>query len=71
MTTIEIGNIGSKEQAELLVSKLNGQTYMNFICEYGVYAGNYPLTVSTERTETSEDELKSMVLFYLACEAKL
>lgn len=40
MTTIEVGNIGSKEQAELLVSKLNGQTYMNFICEYGVYAGN-------------------------------
>jgi len=70
MTTIEIGNIGSKEQALALVEKLSGKTYMNFIVEYGVYAGNYPVTVSTERPDTTEDELKSMFLFHLACEAK-
>ena len=68
MTTIELGNIGNKEQAEKLISKLQGKTYMNFIVDYGVYAGNYPVTVSTERAETTEEELKSMVLFYMACE---
>jgi hypothetical protein len=66
MTTIELGNIGTKEQAQKLISVLQGQTYMNFIVDYGVYAGNYPVTVSTERHETTEEELKDMVLFYLA-----
>jgi hypothetical protein len=66
MTTIELGNIGSEEQAKKLISKLQGQTYMNFIVDYGVYAGNYPVIVSTERPETTEEELKDMVLFYLA-----
>jgi CHASE3 domain sensor protein len=68
MTTIEIGNIGSKEQAQKLVSKLQGQTYMNFIVQYGKYAGNYPVTVLTERPETTEEELREMLLFYMACE---
>jgi hypothetical protein len=68
MTTIELGNIGCKEQAEKLVSKLSGKTYMNFIVNYGICAGNYPVSISTERDETSEDELKNMVLFFMACE---
>lgn len=68
MTTIELGNIGNKEQAEKLVSKLSNKTYMNFIVDYGICAGNYPVSISTEREETSEDELKDMVLFVLACE---
>lgn len=68
MVTIELGNIGSKEQVEKLTLKLSGKTYMNFIVDYSIAAGNYPVTISTERTETTEDELKNMVLFYLACE---
>ena len=68
MTTIELGNIGSKEQVEKLISKLSGKTYMNFIVDYSIAAGNYPVSISTERTETTEDELKDMVLFYLAFE---
>ena len=68
MTTIELGNIGSKEQVEKLISKLSGKTYMNFIFDYSIAAGNYPVSISTERTETTEDELKDMVLFYLAFE---
>jgi hypothetical protein len=67
MTTIELGNIGSKEQVEKLTAKLSGQTYMNFIVDYSISAGNYPLLISTERENTTEDELKDMVLFYLAC----
>jgi hypothetical protein len=66
MTTIELGNIGSKTQAEKLVSILGGQTYMNLIVDYSISAGNYPVSVSTEREETTESELKDMVLFYLA-----
>mgnify|MGYP003598209474 CR=1 FL=1 len=68
MTTIELGNIGSKEQVEKLTLKLSGKTYMNFIVDYAIAAGNYPVSISTERPETTEDELKDMVLFYLACE---
>lgn len=67
MTTIELGNIGSKEQAEIVTLKLSGKTYMNFIVDYSVSAHNYPVSVSTERPDTTEDELKDMVLFYLAC----
>jgi hypothetical protein len=68
LKTIELGNIGSKEQAEKLTLKLAGETYMNFIVDYAIAAGNYPVAISTEREGTTEDELKDMVLFYLACE---
>jgi hypothetical protein len=68
MTTIELGNIGSKEQVEKLTLKLSGKTYMNFIVDYAIAAGNYPVSISTERPDTTEDELKDMVLFYLASE---
>jgi hypothetical protein len=68
MTTIELGNIRSKEQVEKLALKLSGKTYMNFIVDYAIAAGNYPVSISTETPETTEDELKDMVLFYLACE---
>lgn len=67
MVTIELGNIGNKEQAQKLVSKLNGKTYMNFIVDYGIYAGNYPVSVSTN-SEVTEDELKNMLLFVMASE---
>ena len=67
MTTIELGNIGSKEQVEKLIAKLSGKTYMNFIVGYSVDAGNYPVIISTE-SEVTENELKDMVMFVLACE---
>ncbi len=68
MITIEIGNIGSREQAEKVKQVLQGKTYMNFIVDYGCCAGNYPMTLSTERPETTEQELLSMALFYIASE---
>jgi len=68
MTTIELGNLPSKEQAEKLIEKLSGKTYMNFIVQYGSYAGNFPAYVMTERPDTTEEELKDMVLYYLASE---
>jgi hypothetical protein len=68
MTTIELGNIGDKEQAIRLVEFLGGKTFYNFIAQYGICAGNYPVSISTERVGTTEDELKDMVLFVLALE---
>ena len=68
MITIELGNIGSKEQAEKLVKKLSGKTYYNFIVEYGSCMGNYPVSVSTEYSGAIEEEVKNMLLFILACE---
>lgn len=68
MTTIELGNIGSEEQAKRIFEKLNGRTYMNFMVGYAPACGNWPVSVSTEREDTTEEELTSMVLFYLASE---
>jgi len=68
MTTIELGNIGSKLQAEKIIAKLSGKTYYNFIVEYGIDCNNYPVLVSTEYDGATESELKDMVLFVLACE---
>jgi len=67
MITIELGNIGSKEQAEKLVKRLSGKTYYNFTVEYGSCGGNYPVSVSTEYVGAIE-EVKNMLLFVLACE---
>jgi len=41
---------------------------MNFIVQYGICVNNYPVTISTEREETSKKELRKMVTFFLACE---
>ena len=68
MITIELGNIGSKEQAEKIAKKLNGQTYYNFQVEYGIYAGNYPVSVSTDYEGAEENEVIGMLLFVMACE---
>ena len=67
MKTIELGNIGSLEQVRNLILLLSGKTYMNFIVDYAVAAGNYPVSVSTEHPTVTQEELKDMVLFYLAC----
>ena len=68
MTTINLGNVGSKEQAEKIFIKLNGKSYMNFIVDFASCAENWPVTISTERMGTSKKELRKMVLFVLACE---
>ena len=68
MTAINLGNIGSKEQAEKIQSKLQGQSWMNFqviIC-YMKY--NWPVTVATEDTTVTKKQLRKMVMFTLATE---
>jgi hypothetical protein len=68
MTTIELGNIGSKEQVEKLIAKLSGKTYMDLIVSWSIDCHNYPVSIITEYPNVTEDELKDMVLFVLACE---
>jgi len=68
MTTIELGNVQSEDQAKKLVEKLNGKTYYNFSVQYGTYAGNYPVTVTTEYEGAKKKEVKSMLMFVMACE---
>lgn len=68
MVTIELGNIGSKEQAERIANKLNGKTYYNFKVEYAPCAGNYPVSVSTDYEGAEEEEVKEMLIFVMACE---
>jgi hypothetical protein len=66
-TSIDLGNFGCKERALKLCSILEGKTYMNFMVSYSPCAGNYPVCVTTE-SDVTEDELRRMVTYYLACE---
>lgn len=68
MLTIELGNIGSEKQALRIREKLQGQTYMNFIVEYGIYASNYPVRVSTNYEGATMEEFRDMLTFVMACE---
>ena len=65
MTTIDLGNIGSKKQADKIKETLQGQTFMDLQVIATPYMDNWPVTVATDY-ETTEDELKDFVLFYLA-----
>ena len=68
MTTIELGNVGSKEQAVKIADKLNGKTYYNFQVDYSAYMGNYPVMVSTDYPNAVEEDVIKMLLFLMACE---
>ncbi len=68
MITIELGNVGSKEQAEKIAKKLNGQSYYNFQVDYAVWMGNYPVSVSTDYEGVTENEVTKMLMFIMACE---
>ena len=68
MKTIELGNVGSKEQADKLVAKLSGKSYFNFMVEYGTFAGNYPVTVSTDYPTATKKAFRNMLMFVLASE---
>ena len=66
--TIELGNVGSKEQALRISEKLNGKTYYNFQVNYSAYMGNYPVSVTTFYKGAKVKEVTSMLMFLMACE---
>ena len=65
MTTIDLGNITTKEQAEKIKAVLNGKTYMNFRVEISRVAYGYPVLVSTDY-EADEKEIMGFIIWHLA-----
>ena len=68
MTSINLGNIGSKTQAEKIKSKLQGQSWMNFEVIIFSMQNNWPVTIATEDTSVTKKQLRRMVTFVLATE---
>lgn len=63
---IELGNIGSKQKAERIREKIQGQTFFNFQVFFGPCAGNYPVTVTADNEAGTEDEARQMLMFLMA-----
>lgn len=63
-TTIELGNIGSKAQAEKVKKVVDGKSFYKFVVSYGIMAGNYPVTVFTKSGDRKG--ATEMLLFLLA-----
>ena len=68
MTSISLGNIGCKTQAEKIKSKLQGQSWMNFEVIICSMQNNWPVTIATEDTSVTKKQLRRMVTFVLALE---
>jgi len=66
--TIEIGNVGSKEQALRIAEKINGKTYYDFQVNYSACCGNYPVSVITFYKGAKVQEVTKMLMFLMACE---
>ncbi|MCE2756104.1 MAG: hypothetical protein LW818_08980 [Ignavibacteriae bacterium] len=68
MTQIFLGNVGSLEIVKKLQDKLNGQSWMDMQVNYSIDCNNFPVHISTQDNEVSEEELRRMALFCLALE---
>mgnify|MGYP005863677701 CR=1 FL=1 len=68
MIEIKLGVFSTKQQAQKIVEKINGKTFYNFEVDYGIHAGNYPVTVRVSNTKDTKDEVKDMLLFVMANE---
>lgn len=65
MTSFIVDGCFVKGEAEAIKRKLAGRTYMNFIIEVSNCMGNHYITVSTEREETTVEELKNLFFWYV------
>lgn len=63
---IKIDNVLRREAAAPLENLLNGKTYMNLEVHVCPVGGSFDVNVQTLRPETSEEELREMVLGFLA-----
>jgi len=63
---ITIFNVGRREQAQPLIDKLQGETYMNLDVGCAPVGGSFDVIVTTTRPDTTEAELTGMVLHVLA-----
>ena len=67
MITIELGHVGSKEQAEKIREILNGKSFYDFEVHYACMAHNWPVSVTTNYPDATENEVRQMLLYVLAC----
>jgi hypothetical protein len=66
MTSIQIRNVTSREAAEPLVRLLKGKTFMSFEVGLAPAGGSFDVWVTTLRPDTTEEELREMVMSVMA-----
>lgn len=59
-------NVSTEEQAIKVVNAVQGKTYLSLKASYGVMHGNYPVTVWTEDSATTQVEFLEMVIAVMA-----
>ena len=67
MIEINIGNIGSEEQAKRIKQALEDKSFYNFRICYTSMAQNWPISVTTDYPGAVESEVREMLLYILAC----
>lgn len=67
MIEINLGNIGSEEQAKRIKQALEGKSFYNFKVYFASIAQNWPVSVTTDYPGAVESEVREMVLYILAC----
>lgn len=63
---VNLGTFSSKEQADKIVDALEGETFFNFVVQYGNYANNYSVDVMTEYPDADQGRFEKMVMHLLA-----
>lgn len=63
MSRYQIEGYFSKKQCENIKQKLEGKTYMNFHIEYGGYAHNNIIIVTSSNENYNNEELKEMFIY--------
>lgn len=65
MPTIKINNVTSRAAAQPLVRALGGKSFMKLEVGLAPARGSFDVLVSTNRGDTSEEELREMVMLLL------
>lgn len=64
MARYEVDGYFSRSTCENIKQKFEGKTFMNFHIEYGGFAGNYTITVTSD-IEENDKELAEMFIHYV------
>jgi hypothetical protein len=64
--SIKVHNVTSREAAEPLVRLLEGKTFMNLEVGLAPAGGSFDVWVTTRRPDTTEEELREMVMSVMA-----
>ena len=56
----------TNKQADIICNKLKGKTFFNFTCSHSGISENQIITISSNNTNYTEDELRDFLINYLA-----